>query len=241
MQAASLFPDGLPDTVPDTRLEEMQHRLLDAYGRPPERELWDPLTQCIYSMLSSRTKTETSHAVLRALRDRFGSWERLRDASLAEIEETIRAATFPERKAVQLKTALEEITRRYGTLSLDFLRPYRTEKIRSWLEAFDGIGVKTSAAVVNFSTLRRRAMCVDSHHLRVARRLGLVAKSAGARETEERLMELAPAAWTAETLDEHHSLVKLHGQRRCRFADPLCVGCPLLAGCPAGAAKLRLV
>jgi endonuclease-3 len=229
MQAAPLFPD--------TRLEEIHGLLLEAYGPPPERELWDPLTQCIYSMLSSRTRTETSHEVLRDLRTRFGTWENLRDASLVEIEDTIRAATFPERKAVQLKSFLEQITLRYGSLSLDFLRHYRTEKIRTWLEAFDGIGVKTSAAVVNFSTLRRRAMCVDSHHLRIARRLGLVPRSAGARETEARLMELAPAAWTAETLDDHHSLIKLHGQRRCRFADPLCAGCPLLELCPTGAAS----
>jgi len=235
MAGAPLFAE----IHPDTRLEAIDNRLRAAYGPPPERELWDPLTQCIYSMLSSRTKTETSHQVLRELRTRFGSWERLRDAPVAEIEETIRAATFPERKAVQLKMALEGITRRCGTLSLDFLSRYRTEKIRAWLEAFDGVGVKTSAAVANFSTLRRRAICVDSHHLRIARRLGLVGRSADARETEARLMEIVPAAWDAARLDDHHSLVKLHGQRQCTHAaitpcDPRCAGCPLRLLCPNG-------
>lgn len=46
-----------------------------------------------------------------------------------------------------------------------------------------GWAAKTSAAVVNFSTLGRCAICVDSHHLRVTQRLGLVGKSADARET----------------------------------------------------------
>jgi endonuclease III len=226
MQAASLFVDH--------RLEELHQTLLDYYGKPPERELWDPLTQFIYSMLSSRTKTEASHEVLRNLRAVFGTWERLRDAPVAEIEDAIRAATFPERKAVQLKTALQQITERYGTLTLDFLAGYRTAKIRAWLEGFDGVGVKTSGAVVNFSTLRRRAMCIDSHHLRIVQRLGFVSKSADARETEARLMEMAPAVWPAEMLDEHHSLVKLHGQRLCTKNDPRCARCPLLEQCPAG-------
>jgi endonuclease III len=226
MLAAPLFPD--------TRLVEIHRRLLAFYGRPPEREVWDPLKQFIYSLLSSRTKTEVTFEVVRHLEERFGSWERLRDAPIAEIEETIRPITFPERKAGQLKQALEEITQRCGTLSLDFLHGYRTDKIRSWLEQFDGVGSKTSGAVVNFSSLRRRAVCVDSHHLRVIQRLGLVAKNADARDTENRLMEMAPAEWPAEMLDEHHVLIKTHGQQLCTFSRPRCAGCPLLDLCPTG-------
>jgi endonuclease III len=226
MQATPLFTD--------TRLVEIHGRLLTHYGRPAERDVWDPLKQFIYSLLSSRTKTEVSHEVVRHLEERFGSWERLRDASIPEIEDAIRAITFPEQKAVHLKRALEQITQRCGRLSLDFLKSYRTDKIRSWLERFDGVGAKTSAAVVNFSALRRRAICVDRHHLRVTHRLGLVDKSADARKTEDRLMEMAPADWSAEMLDEHHTLIKTLGQRTCTFADPRCRACPLLDVCPTG-------
>ncbi len=226
MQATPLFTD--------TRLVEIHGRLLTHFGRPAERDVWDPLKQFIYSLLSSRTKTEVSHEVVRHLEERFGSWERLRDASIPEIEDAIHAITFPEQKAVHLKRALELITQRCGALSLDFLKSYRTDKIRSWLERFDGVGSKTSAAVVNFSTLRRRAICVDSHHLRVAQRLGLVDKSADARKTEDRLMEMAPSDWSAETLDEHHTLIKTLGQRTCTFAEPRCRACPLLDICPTG-------
>jgi endonuclease-3 len=227
MQSTPLFTDP--------RLPDLNQRLLDHYGPPPERELWDPLTQFIYSLLSSRTKTEVSHAVLHALRARFGTWENLRDAPVAEIEDTIRAITFPEIKAVHLKKALIEITERSGSLSLDFLARYRTEKIRAWLERFDGVGSKTSAAVVNFSTLRRRSMCVDSHHLRIMQRLGFVSKSASAREAEERIMEMAPADWSPAMLDDHHSLIKLHGQKCCTKNNPRCRQCPLMAICPTGA------
>jgi endonuclease-3 len=221
----------------DHRLEDLHTRLLAFYGKPPERVVWDPLKQFIYSMLSSRTKTEISHEVLRHLWTTFGSWEGARDAPIAAIEDAIRLVTFPEQKAIWLKDALEQITARYGSLTLDFLRPYRTDKIRTWLERFDGVGTKTSAAVVNFSTLRRRAMCVDSHHLRITQRLGFVPGSADARETEDRIMDMAPATWSAEMLDEHHSLVKLHGQQICLKNGPACTRCPLLEICPTGSAN----
>src|ERR1700733_14333384 len=98
MASTSLFPQ--PE---DHRLEEIDRLLRQRLGDPPERERWDPLTQFIYSVLSSRTKTETSHAVLRNLRTRFGTWENLRDAPIAEIEAAIAEATFPDQKALQLK------------------------------------------------------------------------------------------------------------------------------------------
>ena len=137
-------------TEPDDRLAHIHRLLLGYFGGQEPREPWDPLSQFIYSLLSSRTKTETTYQVVRQLRARFGTWENLRDAPVAEIEDGIRDITFPEQKAVQLKAALESITERYGSLTLDFLARYRTDKIRTWLEQFPGVGPKTSAAVVNF-------------------------------------------------------------------------------------------
>jgi endonuclease-3 len=223
------------------KLSHVHRLLLGHYGQPKPRELWDPLTQLIYSLLSSRTKTPTSHQVMRDLERTFnagpGNWEPVRDASIAEIEKAIAIVTFPEAKAPQLKATLLGITERYGSLTLDFLAKYRTEKIRAWLEQFPGVGPQTSGAVVNFSMLRRRALCIDSHHLRVAQRLCLVPR-ADAATTEERLMRLVPETWDAAMLDEHHSLIKLHAQTLCTFAEPKCEPCPLLKLCPTGQRNL---
>ena len=161
------------------------------------------------------------------------AWDALRDAPLAEVERAIQPVTFPEVKAPRLKAILLGITERYGKLTLDFLEKYRTEKIREWLENFEGVGAQISAAVVNFSTLRRRALCVDANHLRVVQRLALTPR-ADAGTTELRLMRLVPDTWTAIMLDEHHSLVKLHAQTLCVFAEPHCPACPLLNVCPFG-------
>lgn len=220
------------------KLPHIHRLLLGTYGQPKARVLWDPLTQFIYSLLSSRTKTPQAHQVMRDLERAFpgaepGRWEAVRDAALSELERAISVVTFPEVKAPRLKSALQQISARTGELSLDFLAKYRTDKIRSWLQQFEGVGAQISAAVVNFSTLRRRALSIDANHLRVIQRLCVVPR-ADAATTEERLMRLVPETWDAAMLDEHHTLVKLHGQTLCTFERPRCLDCPLLRICPTG-------
>ena len=237
MRPAALFDEsnerGAERTV-DPRLPEMHRLLLERYGRPAAREMWDPLTQFIYSLLSSRTKTAEAMEVMRELRRAYTPGGRncaMRRWGISS--SVIGAVTFAEVKAPRLKMALLQITARYGTLTLDFLAKYRTKKIREWLEQFEGVGPQVSAAVVNFSTLRRRALCVDANHLRVVQRLALTPRADGG-VTEERLMRVIPDEWDAAMLDEHHSLVKLHAQTLCTFAEPKCEGCPLLGMCPHG-------
>lgn len=248
MSTTELFRD--PDNQPEAesfrrpltpeqadKLPHVHRLLLKHYGQPPARTPWDPLTQFIYSLLASRTKTAQSDQVMRDLARAFdagpGNWEPVRDASVRDIERAIAAVTFPEQKALRLKAALEQITARTGALSLDFLHRYRTDKIRAWLEQFEGVGPQVSAAIVNFSTLRRRALCIDANHLRVVQRLCIVPR-ADAAITEERLMRLVPETWDVAMLDEHHALVKLHAQTLCIFENPRCNGCPLLEVCPTG-------
>jgi endonuclease-3 len=224
------------------KLPHIHRLLLKHYGQPPARTPWDPLTQFIYSLLSSRTKTAQSLQVMRDLERAFPgagpaadgkSWEPVRDASVADIERAIAIVTFPEQKAPRLKAGLEQITARTGALSLDFLARYRTDKIRAWLEQFEGVGPQVSAAIVNFSNLRRRALSIDANHLRVVQRLCVVPR-ADAATTEERLMRLVPETWDAVMLDEHHALIKLHAQTLCTFDNPRCPDCPLLQICPTG-------
>ena len=227
-------------------LGDLQSRLLQWTGQPPPREVWDPLTHLVYSLISSRTKDAESIASMKALRERYHGWptgpdswdevrwEKLRDAPVEEIEETLRLVTFRERKAPQLKRTLECITERTGALSLAFLARYRTEKIRRWIEELPGAGAKASAAVVNFSSLRRAAIAIDGHHQRIAIRLGVAPVSASPRQVEHAFVPLVPAAWTAVTMDEHHTLVKKLGQQICTLRLPACSKCPLLDVCPTG-------
>jgi endonuclease-3 len=244
----ALFPDAI---VPAPKLlfqdlGEVQTLLLQGWGPLEPREVWDPLTQLIYSICSSRTKDAESMATIMALRVRYDGWpsglnswdevhwEKLRDAPVAEIEDTLRLVTFPDRKAPQLKRTLERITERVGSLSLAWMAKYQTDKIRAWIEELPGAGVKASAAVANFSSLRRQAMAIDGHHQRVAIRMGIAPEGSTPRQVEQALVQLMPAEWTALTMDDHHRLIKKVGQSVCPLKETRCGRCNLRSVCVTG-------
>ena len=228
----------------EAKLVSTEERLLGRDGPPAPRAFWDPLKELVYVLISARTRTEVSLAVLAALELRYGAalgdWRGLRDAPLKDVLILLAPVTFSERKAPALQAALRRITRQNGgVLSLDFFEGQPVERIRRWLESFEGVGARGSAAVANHSSLRLRALAVDSHHPRIAQRLGFVGKSATPAQTEQTLLTLMPEErWAPARLTGLHDLWKRHGQIRCTSTDwqPNCPECPLLALCPAGAA-----
>ncbi len=124
--------------------------------------------------------------------------------------------------------------RRDGDLSLDFLGGLPVAEARSWLESLPGVGPKTSAAVLLFSRLRRPALPVDSHHYRVAVRLGLVSARVPVGRAHAILEAQLPEGWSAQQVYDNHEVMMLHGQRCCFFNRPACERCPVLDMCPFG-------
>ena len=101
------------------------------------------------------------------------------------------------------------------------------------------MGPKTAAAVLSFSRLRRRALPVDSHHHRVAARLGLIPPRLAVGPAHAVLDSLLPAERDAQQVYDHHEVFMLHGQRCCFFRAPACGRCVLLELCPEGQARHR--
>ena len=168
------------------------------------------------------------------LKRRFRRWEQVRDAPTKEVEAAISAATWPEQKAPRIQGALRAISERCGALSLEFLSEMEPREAQDWLESINGVGPKTSAAVLLFSRLRMPALPVDSHHHRVAQRLGFIPKSVGPGPAHARLRALLPGDWDAQTLYDHHEALMYHGQRCCFYRRPACGRCPVLPLCPFG-------
>ena len=108
------------------------------------------------------------------------------------------------------------------------------EDARSWLGTLSGVGPKTSAAVLAFSRLRRRALPVDPHHHRVAQRLGLIPQSLRVGPSHRVLEAQLPAAWNAQQVYDNNEVLILHGQRVCFHFNPAWSKCVLLDICPTG-------
>ena len=194
----------------------------------------DPLSELVSSLLSHRTKNKDSGRAFKQLRAAFPTWEAVRDADTAAVQEAISPCTWPEQKAPRIQQVLSQIMADRGELSVDFLENISVEDAREWLESLTGVGPKTSAAVLSFSTLRRRALPVDSHHHRVAVRTGLIPAKVSVGPSHKILEAQLPAEWTAQQVYDNHEVLMLHGQRCCHYRKPACDRCPILYLCPHG-------
>lgn len=211
-------------------------RLCEAYGCPiPYFHDFDPLSELVSSLLSHRTRNADSGRAFKQLRATFPDWPAVRDAPTAEVEALLSPCTWPEQKAPRVQQILREITaRRDGDLSLDFLADWPVIEAREWLEALPGVGPKTSAATLLFSRLRKPALPVDSHHHRVAERLGLIPKGVAVGPAHALLEALLPADWSAQQVYDDHEALMLHGQKVCFPRGPKCGKCVVLDLCPFG-------
>jgi endonuclease III len=97
--------------------------------------------------------------------------------------------------------------------------------------------MRNAATTINFSSLRMRALSIDTHVLRIGQRLGLLAPTADIARAYAGYMRLVPDAWDGDDLYELHWLLKQHGQQVCSFAAPKCGACVLADICPQRGAK----
>ena len=229
-------------TDDDLRAKAMivHDRLCAAYGCPIAFfHDMDPLSELVSSLLSHRTKNRDSGRAFKQLRARFGTWDAVRDAPTAEVEEAISPVTWPEQKAPRIQEILSRIGElRGGELSLDFLAELPVREARGWLEGLPGVGPKTSAATLLFSRLRLPALPVDSHHHRVAQRLGLIPAGVPVGPSHRMLEAQLPPDWSAQQVYDNHEALMLHGQRCCYHRSPDCPRCPVLDLCPEGQRRM---
>ncbi|GGF27702.1 endonuclease III domain-containing protein [Hymenobacter cavernae] len=218
----------------------VHERLCAEYGAPfPFFSTKDPLSELISALLSHRTRNQDSHRAYQQLVARFPTWEQVRDAPTAEVQTAISSCTWPEQKAPRIQAVLREISARCGgPCDLAFLAEKSVPEARAWLETIPGVGPKTSAATLLFSSLRLPAMPVDSHHHRVAQRLALIGPKVGTEAAHALLEALLPPGWDAQQVYDHHEALMYHGQKCCYFHSPACGRCVVLDQCPYGQARL---
>jgi endonuclease-3 len=216
-------------------------RLCAEYGCPiPFFHDLDPLSELISALLSHRTRNADSGRAFQQLTTRFTTWEAVRDAPTEAVQQAIAPCTWPEQKAPRIQQVLRLISdRRNGELTLDFLSELSVTEARAWLEALPGVGPKTSAAVLLFSRLRQPALPVDSHHHRVAVRLGLIPANTAVGPAHALLEAQLPADWSAQQVYDNHEVLMLHGQRCCYYRNPACDRCSVLNLCPFGQARTQ--
>ena len=101
----------MPAPRPGTRAHarEIAARLERSQGHIPWRRRNDPVSELVTTLLSHSTTDVNQLRAFEALRSRYPTWDEVRAAPTAEVEETVRVAGLAGQKAPRIQHVLDEI------------------------------------------------------------------------------------------------------------------------------------
>jgi endonuclease-3 len=213
----------------DSAAENVPHiirNLRATFGVPKRERESDPLDVLVETILSQATSDTNSHRAYQNLKERFPAWESVRIARVTSIEAAIRSGGLANQKSARIKSLLNEVRDRLGSLDLGFLRTAPVREAKDFLGSFKGVGPKTVACTLLFAC-NRPVFPVDTHIMRIGRRLSLIPARCSDEEAHRIMGELVPARRCYEV---HINLIR-HGRRICRPQNPLCEQCCLIDYC----------
>ncbi|EMR03740.1 endonuclease III domain-containing protein [Cesiribacter andamanensis] len=213
---------------PEEKLALSQQVLTAIYGPQRAGSSKTALHQLIATILSHRTDYASEKRAFDTLWSRYGSWEAIRDAPLADVIEAIAPARFPEVKGPYIQESLRQIIAERGDASVDFLKELSPEEALLWLKRLPGVGPKTASLVLLFN-FRMPVLPVDTHVHRVSQRLGIIPAKTSAERAHVLLLEMLPK--DPDVLFSFHKHFFWHGQRICTFLAPRCEACVLQSFC----------
>jgi endonuclease-3 len=206
----------------------IRDRLREVYGVPRATPHGHPIAELILTVLSQSTNDRNRDVAYLALRERFPTWEDVRDAPVDEIEEAIRPGGISKVKSARIKDILKAISEGPHGLSLDWLPSVTVPEAQDYLCSLPGVGRKTAACVLLFS-FGMHDVPVDTHVSRVGTRLALFRPGAPFDELHDTMLAITPPG---EELELHLNLLR-HGRRTCYARRPDCPGCALRRMCPS--------
>ena len=212
--------------------ELVQKRLNAIYGPIHWRPRMIALDELIFTVLTQHTSDLNAERSYDALRKAMPTWASVIEAETQKIADAIHHGGLANQKSVRIQQILTEILHRLGHFELEFLSDLPLEEARSWLTSLPGVGPKTAAVVMAFS-LKMPAFPVDTHILRVSKRLGLIGRKVSADQAHPIMENMIPS----DNRYDMHVLLITHGRQICKARVPQCGRCPLDQECPASTKK----
>jgi len=181
-----------------------------------EMQTRDPFKVLVATILSARTKDQTTTTAARHLFERVSTPQDLASLPVRTIEELIYPVGFYHDKARHLAALPGTLTELFNGVIPDSVE----ELIR-----LPGVGRKTANLVVAVA-FGKPAVCVDIHVHRIFNRLGFLATKSPL-QTEMTLRKHLPVRfWTT-----FNSYFVSFGQHRCTPIHPHCSTCPIASWC----------
>lgn len=195
--------------------KKLAHLYPDAHCALVHRNAYELL---VATVLSAQTTDARVNTVTPQLFDRYPTPTDLANADPDAVARIVRPLGFQNRRSSQL-------VRLGAALENNFNGEVPRE--RKQLESLPGVGRKT-AHVVMGNAFGVRAITVDTHVGRLARRLGWSKHKAPLAVEKDIVRVLPDADWTVLC----HRLIE-HGRRVCHSRQPDCGHCELAQLCPS--------
>lgn len=176
----------------------------------------DPFKVLVTTILSARTKDQTTAAAAARLFTEISSPDDLSRLSVAAIEKLIFPVGFYHDKARHLGKLPAALHDRFGGVI-----PQTVEELCE----LPGVGRKTANLVVAIA-FDKPAVCVDIHVHRIFNRLGYLETSSPFATEMELRSHLPVKYWTT-----FNSYFVSFGQHLCKPVRPLCSECPVARYC----------
>ena len=192
--------------------------------KPPRitalRDLHDaetgPFSILIGTILSARTKDETTTKAVKALFLKYKNPNDLANAKIKDVEKIIRSIGFFHVKSKRIIEVAKIIHKKYKDKVPDDL---------DTLVQLPGVGRKTANCVLVYA-FEKPAIPVDIHVHRISNRLGLV-ETKNPEDTEQELMKKIDKKYWIEINDTF----VMYGQNICKPISPMCNVCKIKKIC----------
>ena len=172
-----------------------------------------PWELLVATILSAQCTDARVNMVTPELFRRFSTPAAMAKATLPEIEALIRTTGFFHNKAKSIQGAAKKVTEDFGG---------QIPQTLAELITIPGAARKTANVVLGVSFGKAEGVVVDTHVLRIARRLGL-AKGDTPQKVEQELMQILPQErWISFS----HQIIH-HGRQVCDARKPKCDRCNL--------------
>jgi len=211
-----------------TKVRRVTLLLEKQYGIPRRKRSGDPLDILITTILSQNTNDRNRDKAYQRLKTWFPHWEDVLEARIRSIVSAIRPAGLAEQKARCIREVLHWVKEREEKVSLAFLKKMELEEIKETMGALKGIGPKTLHCLLLLG-LGREAFPVDTHILRIGKRLGLIPERVGAEKAHVWIVPFLPKG---KCLSLHLNLIRF-GRSVCKAKRPRCDICFLRDECTA--------
>ena len=168
-------------------------------------------------MLSAQTTDKSVNNVTSILFNKYQSLDELNAAPLEDIEEVLKPIGLYKNKAKNLKGIVKDLIERFN---------YVVPSDKDLLQALPGVGNKT-AGVIRAEIFQIPDLPVDTHILRISKRLKLAKKDDEPIDVERKLKKIIPEErW----IKSHHQLIHF-GRYFCTARSPKCAECKIKDSC----------